>query len=67
MIDKNRYIIYDYQMYISNDEIRQNSNPALPNICAFERWNSSYQPVQGRIDIANPTGLRSGETATKPF
>jgi len=54
-------------MYISNDEIRQNSNPALPNICAFERWNSSYQPVQGRIDIANPTGLRSGETATKPF
>jgi len=61
------YIIYDYQMYISN-EIRQNSNPALPNICAFERWKfSSYQPVQGRIDIANPTGLRPGETATKPF
>jgi len=61
------YIIYDYQMYISN-EIRQNSNPALPNICAFERWKfSSYQPVQGRIDIVNPTGLRPGETATKPF
>lgn len=61
------YIIYDYQMYISN-EIRQNANPALPNICAFERYKfSSYQPVQGRIDIVNPTGLRDAETATRAF
>jgi hypothetical protein len=61
------YVIYDYQMYISN-EIRQNNNPALPNICAFERWKfDSYQPVQGRIDIVNPTGLRDEETATRAF
>lgn len=62
------YIIYDYQMYISN-EIRQNSNPALPNICAFERFKfSSYQPVQGRIDIVNPTGIRATDSSlTRPF
>lgn len=61
------YVIYDYQMYISN-EIRQNANPALPNICAFERYKfSDYQPVQGRIDIVNPTGLRNSETETRPF
>jgi hypothetical protein len=54
-------------MYISN-EIRQNANPALPNICAFERYKfSSYQPVQGRIDIVHPTGLRDEETATRAF
>lgn len=62
------YVIYDYQMYISN-EIRQHSNPALPNICAFERYKfSSYQPVQGRIRIANPTGIRPTENSeTRPF
>jgi len=62
------YIIYDYQMYISN-EIRQNNNPALPNICAFERYKfSSYQPVQGRITIANPTGMRATDgSLTKAF
>jgi hypothetical protein len=57
--DRIIYVIYDYQMYISN-EIRQNNNPALPNICAFERYKfDEYQPVQGRIQIVNPTGLRS--------
>lgn len=51
------YRIYDYQMYISN-EIRNANNPALPNICAFERWKAvEYQPVQGRIQIVNPSGL----------
>jgi hypothetical protein len=61
------YIIYDYQFYISN-EIRQNNNPALPNILVFERWKfDEYQPVQGRIDIHNPSGLRPGDTETVAF
>ena len=61
------YIIYDYQFYISN-EIRNNDNPALPNILAFERWLfDEYQPVQGRIRIANPTGLRPEDNDTRPF
>lgn len=52
------YRLYDYQMYISN-EIRNSSNPSLPAIHAFERFlMKSYQPVQGRIDILNPGGLR---------
>lgn len=51
------YRIYDYQLYVSN-EIRNISNPALPAIHAFERWKFvEYQPVQGRIQILNPTGL----------
>lgn len=53
------YRIYDYQMYLSN-EIRNISNPALPAVHAFERWViKEYQPVQGRIRILNPTGLRN--------
>lgn len=62
------YIIYDYQMYISN-EIRNAQNFALPNICAFERWKfDSYQPVQGRLQIVNPMGIRPDEgLATVPF
>lgn len=51
------YRIYDYQMYISN-EIRNANNPALPAIHTFERWKMvQYQPVQGRVQIINPTGL----------
>ena len=51
------YRIYDYQMYVSN-EIRNANNPALPAIHAFERWKAvEYQPVQGRINILNPSGL----------
>lgn len=51
------YRIYDYQMYVSN-EIRNANNPALPAIHAFERWKAvEYQPVQGRIQIVNPSGL----------
>ena len=58
------YVIYDYQFYISN-EIRNNSNPALPQILAFERYKvDQYQPVQGRIKIANPSGLRPDQTET---
>jgi hypothetical protein len=52
------YRIYDYQLYISN-EIRKASNPSLPNVHAFERWKLvEYQPVQGRIQILNPSGMR---------
>ena len=51
------YRIYDYQMYISN-EIRNANNPALPAIHTFERWKMvEYQPVQGRINILNPSGM----------
>lgn len=51
------YRIYDYQLYVSN-EIRNIVNPALPNIYAFNRFLvKEYQPVQGRVDILNPSGL----------
>lgn len=51
------YRIYDYQLYISN-EIRNIANPALPAIHAYEDWKFvEYQPVQGRINILNPSGL----------
>ena len=57
--DRFIYRIYDYQMYLSN-EIRNITNPALPAVHAFERWiMKDYQPVQGRIRILNPTGLRN--------
>ena len=53
------YRLYDYQMYISN-EIRNAGNTTLPSIHAFERWIlKEYQPVQGRLRILNPTGLRN--------
>ena len=52
------YRLYDYQMYISN-EIRDAENPSLPALTAFQRYKFfEFQPVQGRIFIANPTGLR---------
>ena len=51
------YRLYDYQMYVSN-EIRNAANPALPALHAFERFKLvEYQPVQGRIQILNPSGL----------
>lgn len=60
--DRFMYRIYDYQMYLSN-EIRNAENPSLPAIHAFERWVAKeYQPVQGRIRILNPTGLRNYTT-----
>jgi hypothetical protein len=50
------YRLYDYQLYISN-EIRNAANPALPAIHAFERWKLyEMMPVQGRIQILNPSG-----------
>lgn len=52
------YRLYDYQMYISN-EIRDSENPSLPALTAFQRYKFfEYQPVQGRLFVANPTGLR---------
>ena len=52
------YKIYDYQLYVGN-EIRDTDNYQLPAVTAFERFLFiSYQPVQGRIQIVNPTGLR---------
>ena len=52
------YRLYDYQMYISN-EIRDAENPQLPALTAFQRYKFfEYQPVQGRLRIANPSGLR---------
>ena len=52
------YKIFDYQLYVGN-EIRDTDNYQLPAVTAFERFLFlSYQPVQGRIQIVNPTGLK---------
>ena len=52
------YRLYDYQMYISN-EIRDAENPSLPALTAFQRYKFfGFQEVQGRLFVANPTGLR---------
>lgn len=52
------YKIFDYQLYVGN-EIRDTDNYQLPAVTAFERFLFiSYQPVQGRIQILNPTGLK---------
>lgn len=65
--DRITYIIYDYQMWFGN-EIRQNDNAALPALSGFQRYKfDEYQPVQGRIQIANPSGNRPGDTATTNF
>ena len=53
------YKIFDYQLYVGN-EIRDTDNYQLPAVTAFERFLFiSYQPVQGRIQILNPTGLET--------
>lgn len=52
------YKIFDYQLYVGN-EINDTENYQLPALTMFERWLMiSYQPIQGRIEIVNPTGLR---------
>lgn len=57
--DRICYRIYDYQLYISN-EVRNAANPALPAIHAFERFRCvEYQPIQARVNILNPSGIRS--------
>ena len=56
--DRICYRLYDYQLYISN-EIRNAANPSLPSIHSFERYLcKAYQPVQARVAILNPSGLR---------
>lgn len=65
--DRIIYCIYDYQLYLSN-EIRNAQNPALPAVHAFERFKLvGYQPVQGRVKIINPTGLRTRYENTDPI
>ena len=65
--DRVIYCIYDYQLYLSN-EIRNAQNYALPAVHAFERFKLvSYQPVQGRVKIINPTGLRTRYENTDPI
>lgn len=57
------YKVIDYQMYLSN-EIRDTEQYQLPSMTAFERWLFlQYQPVQGRMQIMNPTGLRENVKA----
>ena len=52
------YRIYDYQMYISN-EIRDAEKPQLPALTSYQRYRFfELFGVQGRLSIANPTGLR---------
>lgn len=52
------YKVIDYQMYISS-EIRDTVQYQTPAMTCFERWLFlQYQPVQGRIRILNPSGLR---------
>ena len=52
------YKIFDYQLYVGN-EIRDTDNYQLPAVTAFERFLFvQYQPVQGRIQILNPSGLK---------
>lgn len=65
--DRIMYCIYDYQLYLSN-EIRNVQHYALPAVHAFERFKLvSYQPVQGRVKIINPTGLRTRYENTDPI
>jgi hypothetical protein len=43
-----------------SNEIRNAVNYALPAIHAFERFKFyEYQPVQARVKILNPTGLKT--------
>ena len=56
--DRICYRLYDYQLYISN-EIRNSANPSLPSIHEYKKkLLKAYQPVQSRIKILNPSGLR---------
>jgi hypothetical protein len=60
------YRLYDYQMYISN-EIRDAENPSLPALTAFQRYKFfGFQEVQGRLFVANPTGLREHIASPTP-
>lgn len=61
------YQVVDYQFYLSN-EIRNSENYALPAIHSFDRFKvQEYQPVQGRVKILNPTGLKTPVTNDDPI
>ena len=61
------YKLFDYQFYVSN-EIRAVENVYLPAVTAFERYKLiQYQPVQGRLTIVNPRGLREVLGTTDPI
>lgn len=61
------YKVFNYQFYVSN-EIRDAVNYPLPAVTAFERWKMiQYQPVQCRVQIVNPRGLREVLDATDPI
>ena len=61
------YKLFDYQFYVSN-EIRTTSNYQLPAVTAFERFKMiQYQPVQGRLRIVNPRGMREVLTNIDPI
>lgn len=61
------YQVVDYQFYLSN-EIRNSENYALPSIHSFDRFKvQEYQPVQGRVKILNPTGLKTPVTNDDPI
>ncbi|MGL5752618.1 MAG: hypothetical protein ACRCXT_18925 [Paraclostridium sp.] len=55
--DRIIYKVVDYQMYVGND-IKNATYYTLPAVTAFERYMFlQYQPVQGRVEILNPSGL----------
>lgn len=61
------YKIFDYQLYVGN-EIRDTVNYQLPAVTAFERFLFvQYQPVQGRIRIVNPSGLKEDIENNEPI
>lgn len=65
--DRIMYKIFDYQAYVSN-EIRNPNLYTLPAIHAFERFKFlGYQPVQSRLRILNPTGLKTHVTNSDPI
>ena len=65
--DRIMYKIFDYQAYVSN-EIRNPVLYTLPAIHAFERFKFlSYQPVQTRLRVLNPTGLKTYTANADPI
>lgn len=61
------YKIFDYQLYVGN-EIRDTDNYQLPAVTSFERFLFvQYQPIQGRIQIVNPSGLKEDIDNNQPI
>lgn len=61
------YKLVDYQFILSN-EIRATDNVELPAMTCSERFLTiQYQPVQGRMSIVNPHGLREVLGSSDPI